>query len=238
MFTTMCPPINEEAKLLMAARAAAEGSASSTARKSATLMSVTTHRSSSARRTSEPISLVPSVTTPATSSLQPPRLQRKSGVPQLPPLTCAPLGKPQRKMWSLPRNACLSTLKEGGVGVGRAGGSATSDHAAPKSMRVPLSSRMVSQRPPQTVLQELQGALAGAGVVFHPDMFGAPSLHCTKGDITFEAEVVRLAGLSVHGLRFQRLKGDALEYKALCTQLLEAVALDDASEGRHTKSAR
>jgi len=104
-------------------------------------------------------------------------------------------------------------------------------------MRVPLSSRMVSQRPPQAVLQGLRDALAAAGVVFHPDMFGTPSLHCTKGDITFEAEVVRLAGLSVHGLRFQRLKGDALEYKALCTRLLEFVALSDTNEGEHTKNA-
>jgi len=217
----MCPPIGEEAK---SRAVTAVGRASSTARKSVTLMSVTNHRGGSARRLSEPISHVPSV-------------KRNSGVPRLPPLTCPPLGKPQRKIWSLPQNPSLSQPRTGAVRIGRFGEPTTSDFAAPKSMRVPLSSRMVSQRPPQAVLRGLRDALAAAEVVFHPDMFGTPSLHCTKGDITFEAEVVRLAGLSVHGLRFQRLKGDALEYKALCTELLEAVNVGDTNEGEKVHSA-
>lgn len=142
---------------------------------------------------------------------------------------CPPLSKPKRKTFSLPRNLGLHS-HTGADGFSTSFGAlydtSAGDTTQVKSMRFPVSKEMMSQKAPQAVLQQLKDALATTKVQFHPDMFGLPCMHCTKGDITFEVEVVRLAGLSVHGLRFHRLKGDALEYKELCRQLMQVAALD------------
>ena len=94
------------------------------------------------------------------------------------------------------------------------------------TMRYPLSRKMVSQRPPGEVYAELINAAAASSITWRRQEDGtAYSIYATAQDVSLEAEVVKLQGLSLHGIHFKRLKGETAAYRELCNQLLESMVL-------------
>ena len=49
---------------------------------------------------------------------------------------------------------------------------------------------------------------------------------CRKNSCEWEVEICKVPLLSVHGLKFRRLGGDAEEYRALCSRILDNLKKD------------
>eukprot|EP00047_Mylnosiga_fluctuans_P014026 m.34765 g.34765 ORF g.34765 m.34765 type:complete len:686 (-) comp5263_c0_seq1:268-2325(-) len=92
------------------------------------------------------------------------------------------------------------------------------------SLRYPLNQRMVSEKSAEIVFQDLKTVLQDQEIMFsHAQQ--PLSVHCVWQDLLFDAEVVKIPRLNMHGVHFRRLKGDAGVYKQLCTQLIELLQL-------------
>jgi hypothetical protein len=93
-------------------------------------------------------------------------------------------------------------------------------------MRYPLNRKMVSQKSPGEVYAELINAAAANSIPWrrHDDS-AAYCIQATGAYVSLEAEVVKLPGLSLHGIHFKRLRGETSAYTELCNLLLESMRL-------------
>ncbi len=92
------------------------------------------------------------------------------------------------------------------------------------SLRYPLNRHMVSEKSAESVFEELQQILLQQNVTFS-NSIQPLSVHCVWQGLLFDAEVVKIPRLNMHGIHFRRLKGDATAYKQLCTTLIELMQL-------------
>lgn len=93
-----------------------------------------------------------------------------------------------------------------------------------RTLRFPLSQRMVSQKSPDTIVQDLQLVLGK-----HQIMFSCGEtkycLNCLAGAVVFEAEIVKVPRLPLHGIHFKRLKGETDIYQQICTRIIDDMSL-------------
>jgi hypothetical protein len=102
----------------------------------------------------------------------------------------------------------------------------SSSSAHVPSRRYPLNPHMVSDRAPDAIFQQLQHVLRAEGIVFSP----APQsqglcVQCVFEDLLFEAEVLKIPRLNMHGVHFRRVRGDAAQYQHMCTVLIACMQL-------------
>ena len=92
------------------------------------------------------------------------------------------------------------------------------------SRRHPFSAQMVSEKSPDAIFQDLQRVLRQEHVVFTP---AAQPLcvRCVWDDLLFEAEVVKVPRLNMHGVHFRRVRGDAVVYQKMCSVLVQAIQI-------------
>jgi hypothetical protein len=101
-----------------------------------------------------------------------------------------------------------------------------SEEPTVRTLRYPLNRRMVSQRPPQEVYAELRRVLEQAGAMTHRlDEDAGLSVRCTLREIVFDAEIVKLPGLAMHGVHFKRIRGDSTVHNNLCVELIDEMHL-------------
>lgn len=99
---------------------------------------------------------------------------------------------------------------------------------APTQMKVsesrfPMVSSMVSAQAPASVAAELRRVLDLHGVHYQqPDAMRWRYV-CELSGVHFEAEVCKVAGLIMHGIRLKRMGGDARLYKGVMTKLVQSV---------------
>lgn len=95
-----------------------------------------------------------------------------------------------------------------------------------RTLRYPLNRRMISQKPPAEVFAELQRVLHEAAAETQAARGDAGySLRCTLDAVVFDAEIVKLPGLAMHGVHFRRIRGDTAAHHHLCTELIERMHL-------------
>jgi hypothetical protein len=101
-------------------------------------------------------------------------------------------------------------------------------HHAPEQSeslrRYPVHQRLLSGRGAEAVFGELERVLQLQSIDFTPGT-RAMSLLCTMGDLRFEAEVVKVPRLDMHGVHFHRVRGDAVLHQQLCSVLLDLMRL-------------
>ena len=91
-------------------------------------------------------------------------------------------------------------------------------------MRYPLNRQMVSPQKPAAVFQALQDVLAGMDIAFA--LHEQPhTLTIDKGELLFEADIVKIPRLNMYGVHFRRLRGPPDAYKELCTQIIASIQL-------------
>ncbi|EDQ84930.1 uncharacterized protein MONBRDRAFT_34468 [Monosiga brevicollis MX1] len=93
----------------------------------------------------------------------------------------------------------------------------------PRALRFTFSMTNTSTKEPEYILQELKRVLALNDVIFeNSDDF---CLLCEHGDIVFEMEVCKLPRLLMNGIRHKRISGSSLDYKNICTKVLNETQL-------------
>lgn len=97
----------------------------------------------------------------------------------------------------------------------------------PRTLRFSFSLGTTSTMAPELIMGEVTRVLKDAKVKFDVSGFTAS---CRLNDLEFEIEVCKIPRLSVSGLRFKRLAGDAFAYKDLLTELIASFKLDPAGE--------
>lgn len=101
-----------------------------------------------------------------------------------------------------------------------------SEEPTVRTLRYPLNRRMVSQKPPQEVYAELRRVLEQAGAMTHRlDEDAGLSVRCTLREVIFDAEIVKLPGLAMHGVHFKRIRGDSTVHNNLCIELIDEMHL-------------
>eukprot|EP00042_Codosiga_hollandica_P039555 m.332677 g.332677 ORF g.332677 m.332677 type:complete len:945 (+) comp55640_c0_seq2:220-3054(+) len=93
-----------------------------------------------------------------------------------------------------------------------------------KTLRYPLNRQMVSPKRPGTVFAALQLVLLNMELTFS----AGESPHCLvvdKGELTFEADIVKIPRLHMYGVHFRRVRGPPQEYKDICTEIIASLQL-------------
>lgn len=94
-----------------------------------------------------------------------------------------------------------------------------------RTLRFPFSKNMVSAKEASVLLENLKDVLRALDIEFAPERL-THGLKCGCGSIRFDAEIVKIPRLNkMHGVHFRRVKGDALEYKELCTTVITQMNL-------------
>ena len=96
---------------------------------------------------------------------------------------------------------------------------------AVQTIRYPLNRRMVSAKAPADIFEELQRALSELGMSYRRSSEAELGVVCRHNNVRLEAEVVKVAGLSMHGVHMQRQRGDLETYADLCQSILDAMDL-------------
>ncbi|EGD77012.1 CAMK/CAMKL protein kinase [Salpingoeca rosetta] len=94
-----------------------------------------------------------------------------------------------------------------------------------QTIRYPLNRRMVSARSPLEIFEQLQRALRALDMPFWASSGTDMGVVCRSGGVRLEAEVVKIAGLSMHGVHMQRQRGDLETYAEICTRILDEMNL-------------
>ena len=94
-----------------------------------------------------------------------------------------------------------------------------------RTLRFPFSKNMVSAKAADVLLDNLKEVLRDQAIDFVDDRL-THGLKCSLGPLRFDAEIVKIPRLeNMHGIHFRRVKGDALEYKELCTRIISGMRL-------------
>lgn len=91
-----------------------------------------------------------------------------------------------------------------------------------KTIRSPLNKRAISSKQPSEIFQELLRAVKALDL---PHKIKGMALICRCDGVRLEAEVVRIAGLSMHSVHMLRLRGDLERYTQLYTLILNEMNL-------------
>jgi hypothetical protein len=93
-----------------------------------------------------------------------------------------------------------------------------------RTLRFPLNQKMVSQKAPAAIMSSLRAVLATQGVHVRVGDT-AFCLWCETGPLAFEAEIVKIPRLNLHGVHFKRVRGESEEYRRLCSAIIDAMDL-------------
>eukprot|EP00049_Salpingoeca_infusionum_P014423 m.269400 g.269400 ORF g.269400 m.269400 type:complete len:1023 (-) comp15671_c1_seq1:141-3209(-) len=110
--------------------------------------------------------------------------------------------------------------------LGRLSSAKSSADVYVRTMRVPVGKRNIA---PSSTASELfdrvQQVAIELSFKFTVCVDGGLSITCRTPHLTIEVEVIRLAGLDVHGIHFQRISGDVQLYQQACSTILEFMNL-------------
>lgn len=115
-------------------------------------------------------------------------------------------------------NSLVNSLKSG-LGLLRGRGEKERE---PRSIRFALNVSTTSAKSADEIMQEVSRVLAQNNLTFTSSAYCA---HCTCDDVHFEVEVCKLPMLSMNGIRFNRISGDAWAYKRVAAKLIEQMEL-------------
>eukprot|EP00051_Salpingoeca_urceolata_P013478 m.169274 g.169274 ORF g.169274 m.169274 type:complete len:825 (+) comp17802_c1_seq3:2413-4887(+) len=95
-----------------------------------------------------------------------------------------------------------------------------------KTLRFPFNRQMVSQKNPRVLFRELKTALQSKSAQMEVSAESSDlCFRCACQGVTFEAEIVKIPRLLLHGVHFRRVKGDTQTYRDLCTDVIAAMDL-------------
>lgn len=115
-------------------------------------------------------------------------------------------------------NSLVNSLKSGlGLLRGR-----NEKEKEPRSIRFALNVSTTSAKSADEIMQEVSRVLAHNNLSFTTSAYCA---HCSCDDVHFEVEVCKLPMLSMNGIRFNRISGDAWAYKRIAARLIEQMEL-------------
>uniref|UniRef100_UPI00358F54A2 MAP/microtubule affinity-regulating kinase 3-like isoform X3 n=1 Tax=Myxine glutinosa TaxID=7769 RepID=UPI00358F54A2 len=144
-----------------------------------------------------------------------------------------------RHEWIEPvsRATGVETTEEGGGGGGStSGGSGSSrNEAKPRSLRFTWNMKTTSALEPAAILRELQRVLTVNGCSFeqrepflllcrHVQGQGQGQVQA-EGSVQWEMEVCKLPRLSLNGVRFKRIAGSSIAFKAVATRITSQLQL-------------
>ncbi|TPX44832.1 hypothetical protein SeMB42_g04192 [Synchytrium endobioticum] len=92
----------------------------------------------------------------------------------------------------------------------------------PRTLRFSFSMSTTSTKDPDALISEIERVLKILDIRYEIQGYMAI---CVCSDIEFEVEICKLPRLSVNGLRFKRLAGEAWGYKAVTTDLIAKLQL-------------
>eukprot|EP00730_Choanoeca_flexa_P008910 TRINITY_DN12556_c0_g4_i1.p1 TRINITY_DN12556_c0_g4~~TRINITY_DN12556_c0_g4_i1.p1 ORF type:complete len:725 (+),score=93.73 TRINITY_DN12556_c0_g4_i1:133-2307(+) len=139
----------------------------------------------------------------------------------------------RRKSASLDGPTGLPTLRRGSMSRQASNPSPplylpSDDRSSPikiKTLRCPLSRQMVSHKSPSKIYKEMTSALKRLHLSWRRQDDDSYCVRTTEGEVCVEAEVVRLPGLSMHGVHFKRIRGETAPYRELCARLIDVMDL-------------
>jgi MAP/microtubule affinity-regulating kinase len=115
-------------------------------------------------------------------------------------------------------NSLVNSLKSG-LGLLRGRGEKEKE---PRSIRFALNVSTTSAKSAEEIMNEVSRVLALNNTTFTTSSYCA---YCTCDDVHFEVEVCKLPMLSMNGIRFNRISGDAWTYKRIAAKLIEQMEL-------------
>ncbi|TPX34872.1 hypothetical protein SmJEL517_g02653 [Synchytrium microbalum] len=92
----------------------------------------------------------------------------------------------------------------------------------PRTIRFSFSVNTTSSKDPDTLINDILRVLRESGIRYELQAYMAV---CVASDIEFEIEVCKLPRLSLNGIRFKRISGEAWGYKAVLTDLIAKLNL-------------
>ncbi|ELR14943.1 MAP/microtubule affinityregulating kinase [Acanthamoeba castellanii str. Neff] len=117
-------------------------------------------------------------------------------------------------------NSLVNSLKSG-LGLLRGRGEKEKEKE-PRSIRFALNVSTTSAKSAEEIMNEVSRVLALNNTTFTTSSYCA---YCTCDDVHFEVEVCKLPMLSMNGIRFNRISGDAWNYKRIAARLIEQMEL-------------
>eukprot|EP00055_Hartaetosiga_balthica_P013557 m.70195 g.70195 ORF g.70195 m.70195 type:complete len:579 (+) comp8301_c0_seq1:195-1931(+) len=102
--------------------------------------------------------------------------------------------------------------------------SISESHPQPRSLRFSFSTSNTSSKPAEELLDELKRVLAGNDIECE-ESEGTFLLLCKHKTTQFEMEVCKLPRLSMNAIRHKRISGPSVDYKNVCSKLLNEMNL-------------
>jgi len=120
-----------------------------------------------------------------------------------------------------PLNSFVHSIKSS-LGLLRNSGGRGEREKEPRSIRFALNVSTTSAKLAAEIMHEVCRVLSQNNISFTTSAYCA---YCTCDDVHFEIEVCKLPMLSMNGIRFNRISGDAWTYKRIAAKLIEEMEL-------------